>query len=130
MTLEYGVFHLVKRRKARHFLTTTHTTRGRKNQGAKAPMLSLSYTFFILVMLGGLMVAIRVRPVGRGKEVEYTNIKNGRLIPVTQKPDTLMSRRTPDSVLEARERDCQSGWRLPTLSASRNLYTVDTRFAQ
>jgi len=53
----------------------THTTGGRENQGAKAPMLNLSYTFFILVMLGGLMVAIRVRPVGRGKGIEYMDIK-------------------------------------------------------
>jgi len=73
--------------------------RQRKSR-AKAPKLNLPYTFFILVTLGGLMLVIEVRPVGRGKGVEYMDKSQ------PQKPDALMSRRAPDSVLaEAKERD-------------------------
>jgi len=48
-------------------------------------MLDLSYTFLILTMLGGFMLAIGVGPVGRGKGVENTNIKEGRLVPAAPK---------------------------------------------
>ena len=64
----------------------THTTQGRKNQGAEAPMLNLSYMFFLLATLGSPMLAIRVRLAGRGKGVEYMDKSQ------PQKPDALMSR--------------------------------------
>ena len=38
-------------------------------------MFNLLYTFFILVTLGGLMLAIRVGLVRRDKGVKYMNIK-------------------------------------------------------
>jgi len=63
----------------------THTTRSRKNQETKAPMLDLPYTFFILATLDSLMLVIRVRPVGRGKGIKYASIKKSRLIPTTPK---------------------------------------------
>jgi len=43
-------------------------------------MLDLSYTFLILAMLGGFMLAIGVGLVGRGKGVKNTDIEEGRLV--------------------------------------------------
>jgi len=48
-------------------------------------MFDLSYTFLILAMFGGFMLAIGVGPVGRGKGVENTDIKKSRLVPAAPK---------------------------------------------
>jgi len=48
-------------------------------------MLDLSYMFLILATLGGFMLAIGVGPVGRGKGVKNTGIKEGRLVPAAPK---------------------------------------------
>ena len=90
-----------------------HTTWGREDQGTKAPMLNLPYTFFILASLGSFMLAIRIGPVGRGERVNIRTSKTVGWYRQPQKPNTLMSRCAPGSVLaEARERDSpESGWR-------------------
>jgi len=83
-------------------------------------MLDLSHTFLILAMLGGFMLAIGVGPVGRAKGLKIRTSKKVDWYQQPQKPDALMSRRAPGSLLvEARERDSpESGWREGSVETS------------